>query len=954
MLGLRAASPSRFLPSLEARAGLAEPPLLSDALERMLAEESGRGARLPLFDDPDVPVPAGAVRALTRLIRALRLNRIGPTEYADAGGDQRAADAYRRFEKRREELQLLDVASRVDRLLERGIPSLPLVLDDPSLPHRVSYDLYAAAIAASPSCHVGVSVLLPDGGAGTETAARFELLGLVAHRGAADVWPSVERRVIGGAGMYDEVELVAREILARLRGRAPVRDAESGSERELRAGDILALAPNSTYLTLLHDACTRLGVPVAGKRRVALTDVPLVRALLATIELLASPGDDDEARGLALLATPYVGLSLDEHDVIARELTSRALGAVDSWRRAAHGAGVHFQELAGALPPMKAKLGGERTHRELAGAIVDLATRYRFLRNGRAANLRAHCYDIVRVDQQGWRALEQALDELGTALRLAGRSRLPAHRWLAELRELLSGTYVAADAKPVDGIRLTVTGAGLPPAAHVYAVGWRNGLVPRRTREDPFLTERIRARLTELGAIFPPAEERVAHEHERRERVVRAARSTLTISYPSADAEGGPLLPSFYLEDLGLMRDGRVTGDVRGAGDVTWPLRIAASRGERVARATFLARHEPVNTLGSELPDVRSVLSRLRRSELRSYEGKRHAPQMIHLRGAVRRQAGDLAAVMSASQAKMITHCLYEHFGSHRLGIERLRAPEVDALTVGGVVHAVLADLGRAGFDPALVDTLLRARWDAGVLEVLREEPKAGFERELLAAQLHELVSAESAYLQSAGVRAEYFELGFGRHDRGPEGDDTGDGNVIDGLVLDLPPGARVHHSLLRGSIDRVDVVERNGKRFGVAIDYKSGKGKSYRDEMEEGADFQLPIYCAVLPMLGIEAVGAFYLGIADGKRYGVVREEFADDFAPDAEGKEVKRLSEEDFTSYIGARMDALRGQVTRFASGALEVRPRGDDCAFCELRPVCRIGVFGGGSDGGDLGDA
>jgi hypothetical protein len=26
--------------------------------------------------------------------------------------------------------------------------------------------------------------------------------------------------------------------------------------------------------------------------------------------------------------------------------------------------------------------------------------------------------------------------------------------------------------------------------------------------------------------------------------------------------------------------------------------------------------------------------------------------------------------------------------------------------------------------------------------------------------------------------------------------------------------------------------------------------------------------------------------------------------------------------------------------------VRPRKDDCAFCELRPVCRVGTFGGGS--------
>ncbi len=952
MLGLRAASPSRFLPSLEARAGLAEPRLVSAALERLLVEEAARAARVPLFDDPGVAAPAGAVRALTRLFRELRLNRVAPDSYREAGGDLRAADAFRRYEQRRAELGLHDATSRIDRLLERGVPAVPLVLDDPALPHRAGYDLYAAAIAAAPTCHAGVSALLPDGDAGSATTARLAELGFVVERAAAAAWPRVERRVIGGAGIHDEVELVAREILSRLRGGGTVCDPESGERRALRPGDILAAAPRSNYVALLHDACTRLGVPVAGRRRVPLLEVPLVRALLAALELLAAPGDDRAERGLALLATPYVGLSLDQHDLIARELTRRALGAMESWRRFGDGAGRSFRLLADAVPMMMARLGGERSHRELAGTIVDLATEHRFLRNGREANIDAGCYDVVRIDQQGWSALEGALDELGTALRLAGRTRLPARSWLAELRELLSGAHVAADAKPMDGIRLTVVGAGLPAAVHVFAVGWRDGLVPRRSREDPFLTERTKARLNELGAIFPLAERRVAHEHERRERVVRAARETLTISFPSADQDGDPLLPSFYLEDLGLMKEGRVAGEIRGAGDVTWPLSIAATRDERVTRATYLARHRPARTLGGEIVPVRTLLSKLARGELRSYEGRRHAPQVIHLRGAARGETRELARVMSASQAKLIAHCLYEHFGSHRLGIERLRAPEVDALVIGNVLHAVLAELGRGGFDPGLVEPLLRAQWDVRVLEVLREEPKAEFEREVLATQLRELAAAERAYLEASGVLATHFELPFGRRMA-----EDGDGDVepaIDGFTLDLPPGAPIDRTLLRGSIDRVDVVERHGRRFGVAIDYKSGKGASYWNQMNDMADFQLPIYCAVLPLIGVEPVGAFYLGLGDGRRYGVVREEFAEIFAPGAE-REVKRLSDEKFDSYIQVRMDALRGQVARFATGELEVRPRGGDCAFCDLRPVCRIGAFGGaGSDGGEFAEA
>ena len=942
MLGLRAASPGRFLPALEARAGLAAPAPLSAALERLLVEEAARTAHVPLFDDPEVTAPSGAVHALAGLIRALRMNRITPDAYADAGGDSRAADAYRRFERRRTALGAHDAASRIERLLATGVPAVQLVLDDPALPNRALLDLYSAVITAAPSCHVGISTLLDDG-PGTALASKLEQLGLPIERGArSSPATAPAMRAIGGAGIYDEVELVAREMLALLRSREPVLDGSTpGSRRPLTPGDILGLAPNGAYLALLHDACTRLGIPVAGKRRVELLDVPLVRALLNAFELLANPEAASAERGLALLATPYVGLSLDQHDGLAHALTKRALGAIESWRRFATSTNsARFQRFAEAVPLMMARLTGERSHRELAGVITELALEHGFLAHGRRAHLDAGRDDSVRMDQQGWEALAKALDELGAALRLAGIARLPARRWLAELTELLANAHVAADAKPLDGVRLTVTGAGLPTAAHVFAVGWREGLVPRRTREDPFLTERVKRRLNELGAIFPLTTDRVAHEHERRERVLRASRESLTISYPAADQDGNPLLPSFYLADLGLIDDARRDVNERGVGDATWPLALAATRSERVARATLLARHRPAASLGDELDAVRGTLAELTGRELRAYRGRVHAPQVIRLPRAARREAAELAGVMSASQARIATHCLYEHFGTRRLGIAQLRAPSVDSLLVGNVVHSVLAELGRRGFDPEGVDSLLAAHWNRCVPDALLGEPESEFEREVLASQLRDLVTAEREYLEATGVSAEHFELAFGLP---AEGSDPG--SIARGLEIVLPPGAPIDASTLRGSIDRVDVVLRDGKRYGAAIDYKTGNGVSYWKEMEEMADFQLPIYCAVLPLFGIEPVGAFYLGVSSQERYGVVRADFADVFAPDA-GRQVRKLDVDGFDAYMRTRIDTLGGEVARLARGELVVRPRRDDCKFCELRPVCRVGTFGAGS--------
>src|SRR5690606_21474229 len=168
--------------------------------------------------------------------------------------------------------------------------------------------------------------------------------------------------------------------------------------------------------------------------------------------------------------------------------------------------------------------------------------------------------------------------------------------------------------------------------------------------------------------------------------------------------------------------------------------------------------------------------------------------------------------------------------------------------------------------------------------------------------------------------------------------------SIQKGLTLPLPSGARIDASVLRGTVDRVDVLERNGARLAVAVDYKSGKGWSYMKEMQEFADFQLPIYWAVLPLFGVEPVGAYFLGINGGERHGVIRADVADHFVLPGD-KKVKRMDPDEFRGYMQDRTRVLIEHVATLAEGRIEIAPRDGDCGYCELRPVCRIGTFGVG---------
>jgi ATP-dependent helicase/DNAse subunit B len=299
-----------------------------------------------------------------------------------------------------------------------------------------------------------------------------------------------------------------------------------------------------------------------------------------------------------------------------------------------------------------------------------------------------------------------------------------------------------------------------------------------------------------------------------------------------------------------------------------------------------------------------------------------------------------MADKMSASQAKQLVHCLYEHFGKQRLKLRGLGPPQIDPLALGDIGHHILADIGRAGFNPAALDEIFARWWTEKVQPELLDDPQVTFERRLLHTSLTELVARERAHLDASASRAAYFELAFGTNDEGRD-----PASLPEGLPIALPAGTPITHSTLRGSIDRVDVVERGGKCYGVAIDYKSGKGERHLTALEEMADFQLPIYCEVLPLFGIEAVGAVYLGIGSGDRYGVVRSDFAGDLLPATTGRGVRVMPPDEFRQFMLHRQTALRIEIARLARGQLRTKPRNDDCGYCDLRPVCRIGTFGVG---------
>jgi hypothetical protein len=336
-----------------------------------------------------------------------------------------------------------------------------------------------------------------------------------------------------------------------------------------------------------------------------------------------------------------------------------------------------------------------------------------------------------------------------------------------------------------------------------------------------------------------------------------------------------------------------------------------------------------------------------RAHDLSTVRHGRRVSQVPALDGVLPEEAPHRTLRLSASQLKAIAHCTYEHFVEKVLLPEGIAAPEYDALRKGSFIHdammhwtTVLDGWNRG--EPALPE--LEA-WARGQIEHWSPAQRGAMKTQQATdadlARLDELLRQDLADLRRPGVAQPTFaELAFGEEPgkRGPR--DAA--SQLAAFPLQVPTSQGLMSVEFRGSMDRVDVITVGDKQYAVIIDYKTGKtSKYYADDMMSGEDLQLRLYCLVLQEFwDITPIGALYLGLGDGVRRGAIRDDFAGHIAgidlslPNA----IRTLAPADWNGFIDETKALIAPLVDRLVRLDVTPMPRGHDCGFCELKPICR----------------
>jgi len=919
-LGVRVERFAGLIREAVLRAGIAQSSIGGLARERVL--QAAAAAAGPARS----PGPGrGMLRALSELIAELQARRISPARFARALRDWRTADGpdvdparlagvYADYRRRLERLGRVDAEQRAVRALDalRERPGLwgdtpvlfygfddlaPLQLDavetlgrivDAQVTVSLPYEPGRTAFGGRASTFQALLPLLGERGEHRALRARGEHYAPHARRalshlerslfepGAARIDAGAAVRLLEGGGERAELELVANEVAALLRG---------GTAAE----EVAVLVRGAgTSLELLQEVFTATGLPYTAQRRRRFGDASIGRGLLGLLRCAASADEGSEEEPelgdlLAYLRTPgllEVPALADRLELSARRTgrrsaaQARALWEEQHWRLEA------IDRLAQAAARGPAALL-ERTARELHWLFCAP-------RRSAAAVLGAEELDEARALAAGRRALAE-LRELARGAPELG----PATA--RELAALLEGVSFLSGEGPRPGAVAVLDPLALRArrVRALFVCGLQEGAFPARARPPVLPAEEERRRLAEVsglrlgeGAEGAPADELAAERHLLYAAVSRP-QELLVLSWHGSDDEGRSTPRSLFVDDV-------------------------------------------CDLFAPELFEQRAF------RPLGAVDGRAPAPAAAATDEPLREEGvlAQLAArPFSASSLERWIACPVAWF------VERLLRPgefepDPEPLARGALAHLALqqafeglrAERGSARVTRA---TLARAReLLAAALAAGEAERPLSPVRERRVAMRRRLEADLERYLaqlaeQESPLEPRELELGFGFDGE----DDRGEPSAVPGLEL----GGGV---VLRGRIDRID-VGAGGEA--VVYDYKGKDAPAAARWIGEGK-LQLALYMrAAEELLGLNVVGGLYQPLAGGelRARGVLDGDGGvelDCVSTDVrEHEEVRELVAQALQSARTAAAQAVRGE--------LEARPstcawRGG----CRYPTICR----------------
>lgn len=662
--------------------------------------------------------------------------------------------------------------------------------------------------------------------------------------------------------LFEECEWIAATIRKLLR------------EDGLRARDIAVIVRREEdYQKELIRAFRRYDIPFFDDARQPVEHQPLVVLCRAILSLLSQGFTSENL--LQYLKTGLAGVSLEavaelENYIFTWDVKGRSWQDPFPWNPfgldASFRSEAEAEEALALLNETRARVIGplvklrnavrDRSFREIGEALYDFLVRTRVPEHLKAYAValdEAGLPDLAGEQDRVWDVVISVIDRLTAVY---GDERCSSMKTYADLfYAILSMTDLGSIPQGLDEVSLSAADrVRLSSPNTVFVAGLEEGVFPAVIGQSGLFTLHERSLLREQGLELSfPEDLRASEERFITYSAVTAPRERLYLSWHRLDASGGSYLPSELIhatERLFTKVDGEEKTPLYRAVDAG---RLPADYYAETKASAYKTCAEQVRAEDPvPVKSVREALASL--DEDGTYQKKLSSldralvPRVFAIHDpSIATDLFRKDMSLSASRVDNYYHCAFQYFCRHGLNAEPRKRATLGANHYGTIIHYVLEQLlkesDKATF-VALTNEQLHSRVDHW-LEVYADSELGGLDDKTtrfqylyrrLTLTLYDVAERLRDELKVSDFVPSDFELSIGKE------------AAVDSYTLDLPDGGTL---AVRGSVDRVDLCEKDGKTYVRVVDYKSGGKEFELSDILYGLNLQMLLYLFAIEQNG-------------------------------------------------------------------------------------------------------
>jgi len=386
----------------------------------------------------------------------------------------------------------------------------------------------------------------------------------------------------------------------------------------------------------------------------------------------------------------------------------------------------------------------------------------------------------------------------------------------------------------------------------LYILGVNDGIFPKTVSDEGIITDKDISKLKERGfELFIDSKTRSIYEQFLVYTAFTIPSEFLSVSYVGADMDGKSQRPSLVIGRLKklypLLRETAYENPMdKKSGGMNEVEGKVATFNELIKEMRRNYQGDPVNPLWGEVYSWFSQDEEFRNRLKTSREGLSYTNTSMNLtRESVKALYGN-QLYLSVSRLERFTACPFAYYVQYGLKAKDRVMHEVTAPDVGTLMHEVIdqftedirgMQLGMSEVDKTFIREAVDKLVDDAIDKtnmIYKSSPRYKHMGEKVKKIINRSLETITAQISKGSFVPMFNELGFGK-----------DGEKLPPLSIEIPETGE--DALLRGRIDRIDVMEMDGKSYIRIIDYKSSAKDVSLKDVFYGLQLQLLVYLDVI-----------------------------------------------------------------------------------------------------------